>query len=146
MAEIRFCRYCNFAFFALWVYNFMMCLVLGCQTISSIIVLLFGPLVGTPEFLYLSYYGVYMFWPPPGLCLGKLLPDLDMLFATSMSFCVCSRGGGGSTNMWWVGVLLMFLVILRVTSLCVVTSLISFWGFGCPVSCVRALLFFWVAQ
>ena len=30
MAEVRFCRHCNFAYFALWVYNyFAMCKLIG---------------------------------------------------------------------------------------------------------------------
>ena len=52
---------------------------------------------------------------PSGLCVGKLLPDLDMWSAMYMSFCVCSRGG--SPNLWWVGILLVCLVFLRVASL-----------------------------
>ena len=38
-----------------------------------------------------SYRG-RLFWLPPGLCVGKLLPDLDMLSAMLMSCCVCSWG------------------------------------------------------
>ena len=37
-------------YLALWVYNVTMYLVLSCRTISSMVVLLSGPLVGTPEF------------------------------------------------------------------------------------------------
>ena len=80
-----------------------------------------------------SYRG-QLFWLTPGLCVGKLLPDLDMLRAMSMSFWVCSRVGE-YPNLWWVGVILMFLAFLRVTSLCGVSLLISLWGFGVPGEC-----------
>ena len=62
--------------------------------------------------------------------------------------CLFSGGGGGvpvdlpACGGRGGGVLLMFLVFLRVTSLCGVNSLISFWVSGGPLSCVRALLWF----
>ena len=94
------------------------------------VVLLFGPLVGTPEF-YLSVLlcciyvavlieagcfgclrGVLSGKLLPGKLLpgkllpgkllpGKLLPNLDMLSAMFMSFCVCSRGW--IHQLVWVG-------------------------------------------
>ena len=100
----------------------------------------------------LSYYVVYVYVAslieagcllPPGWCIGKLLPDLDILSAMFMSFYVCSWGGG-STNLWWVGGPSDVLLFLRVTSLCGITSFISFWGFGVPGElCPGAP--FWVA-
>ena len=45
--------------------------------------------------------------------------------------CLFSRGGG-STNLWWMGGPSYVLVFHWVTSLCGVTLLISFWGFGVP--------------
>ena len=53
------------------------------------------------------------------------------------------RGGGGSPNLWLVGVPPMFLVFLLVACLCGVTSLISFWGFRVELS--PGTPFFWVA-
>ena len=69
-----------------------------------------------------------------GLCSGILLSGLVMLSVMVRSFCVCSqRGRGGeSSNLWWVGVPLMFFVLLRVASLCGVTSLIRFWDSWVP--------------
>ena len=55
-------------------------------------------------------------------------------------------GEGGSTNLWWVGGggVSDVLLFLWVTSLCGVTSLISFWVFGVPGElCPGAP--FWVA-
>ena len=42
---------------------------------------------------------------PPGWCIDKLLPDLDILSAMSMSFHVCTQGGGVDlpTCGGWVG-------------------------------------------
>ena len=56
-------------------------------------------------------------------------------------FVLGGGGGGGVPSLWWVGGGPSYvLVFIRITSLCGVTSLIS-WGSGCPVSRVRALLF-----
>ena len=136
---------------------------LNCSgTTYEFVVLLSGPLVRTSEFLFICHTMMYICcrsyigWLLCNLWGGVLASYCRLwiswqVIAGSGYVYVCSRGGGGgrggSSNMWWVGwggVFLIFLVFFRVTSLCGVTSLISFWGFGVPGELCPGVPF-WVA-
>ena len=85
MAGVRLRGHCNFAYHTLWLHIFRCISMLSCQTISSMVVLLSGPLVGTPEFLsYGILCCIYVAglieagcFPTSEMGVNNVLPDLD---------------------------------------------------------------------
>ena len=105
--------------------------MLSCQTISSMVVLLSGPLVGTPDFIssvilcciYVAGLLRQAVFPTSWLGVSNVLPDLDLymdywfILSVMSMFVLClfsgvdlpTSGGWGGGG----GVFLMFVVFLR---------------------------------
>ena len=57
-----------------------------------------GHWLGLRHFIHLSYCFVNMlrlFWLSPGLCVGTIIAGFSYVVCYVISFCVCTRGGGG---------------------------------------------------